>query len=266
MSPRMQVVLLRFLESGEIQRVGADRSHRCVNVRLVTATNRDLHSQIASGAFREDLYYRLNVIPLTLRPLRERSEDIPLLLDFFLRACCQAHGVTPLQASPEAMTALVAYRWPGNIRELKNIVERTVLAARGAVIGLDDLPSEVSRRCAMHLVARTSGTAEEWVPGSATAHARELARLMLDEGKSFWAAVHPQFMSRDLTRDDLRMVIQLGMEQANGNYRSLIPLFNMPAADYKRFLTFLRKHDCQLPFQQFLVPSPAVRVPISHTG
>jgi anaerobic nitric oxide reductase transcription regulator len=131
MSPRMQVVLLRFLESGEIQRVGADRAHKRVNVRLLTATNRDLQSQIASGAFREDLYFRLNVIQLMIPPLRERADDIPSLVEFFLHAYGQAHQVTALEVSAEAMSALVAYRWPGNIRELKNIVARSALQHAG---------------------------------------------------------------------------------------------------------------------------------------
>src|SRR6188472_1138993 len=121
MSTRMQVVLLRFLESGEIQRVGADRSHTRVNVRLITATNRDLQAQINSGAFREDLYFRLNVIRFSIPPLRERTEDVPLLVGHYIQNFSQTHKVAATEISPEAMDALMAYRWPGNIRELKNV-------------------------------------------------------------------------------------------------------------------------------------------------
>src|SRR3984885_5427637 len=103
MSARMQVVLLRFLETGEIQRVGSDRSHTRVNVRLITATNRDLQTQINSGAFREDLYFRLNVIRLTIPPLRERIDDIPLLIDYYLDTYGTQHRVTRPQVSPPAM-------------------------------------------------------------------------------------------------------------------------------------------------------------------
>src|SRR5215467_13292817 len=131
MSTRMQVVLLRFLESGEIQRVGADRSHTRVNVRLITATNRDLESQIASGAFREDLFFRLNVIRMAIPPLRERAEDIPLLVNYFLTSYRQMHHTPATEIAPDAMDALVSYRWPGNVRELKNVVERIVLRATG---------------------------------------------------------------------------------------------------------------------------------------
>jgi transcriptional regulator with GAF, ATPase, and Fis domain len=265
MSPRMQVVLLRFLESGEIQRVGAERAHKRVDVRLLTATNRDLQSQIASGAFREDLYFRLNVIQLMIPPLRERADDIPLLVEFFLHAYGQAHQVTALEVSAEAMSALVAYRWPGNIRELKNIVERLVVRAQGPLIELRDLPSEISRRGAPALLTSAGATTGDQQPPPSAA-ARELAGLMIDDGESFWSAVHPQFMSRDLTRGDLRTVVQFGLERANGSYRSLVPLFNMPATDYKRFLGFLRKHDCHLPFQRFRVASAAIQPPIARAG
>ncbi len=145
MSARMQAVLLRFLESGEIQRVGADRSHTRVNVRLVTATNRDLEAEVANGKFREDLFFRLNVIRLSIPPLRERTGDIPLLVNYFLHSYRQVHQTPASELSPEAMDALVAHRWPGNVRELKNVVERIVLKATGPVVELADLPAEVRR-------------------------------------------------------------------------------------------------------------------------
>src|SRR3954466_8591047 len=134
MSMRMQVVLLRFLESGEIQRIGADRAHTRVNVRLITATNRNLQAQIEAGLFREDLYFRLNVIRLSIPPLRERVGDIPLLIEHYLESYSQMHRVPMLRLSQAAMDVLVGYRWPGNIRELKNVVERIVLKAPGPVI------------------------------------------------------------------------------------------------------------------------------------
>jgi len=143
MSTRMQVVLLRFLESGEIQRVGADRSHARVNVRLITATNRDLQTQINSGAFREDLYFRLNVIRFAIPPLRERVEDVPLLVDHYVNTFSQTHKVPLTEITSEAMDALMAYRWPGNIRELKNVVERIVLKTAGRPVRSADLPPEI---------------------------------------------------------------------------------------------------------------------------
>jgi DNA-binding NtrC family response regulator len=246
---RMQVVLLRFLETGEIQRIGADRSHTRVNVRLVTATNRELQTQIASGAFREDLYFRLNVIRLTIPPLRERVDDIPLLIDYYLDTYGTQHRVARPQISGPAMDVLMAHRWPGNIRELKNVVERLVLKSSGQLIRPTDLPSDVFKPAvAAELVQR-----EAPPRGDQKSVPEELARRMLQQGESFWSVVYPIFMSRDLTRDDLRKIVQIGLENTNGNYRLLIQLFNMGDEDYKRFLSFLRKHDCHLPFQRFRV-------------
>ena len=249
MSTRMQVVLLRFLESGEIQRVGADRSHTRVNVRLVTATNRDLQAQINSGAFREDLYFRLNVIRFSIPPLRERVEDVPLLVAYYVHSFSQSHKVPAADVTGEAMEALMAYRWPGNIRELKNVVERIVLRATGRTVRLADLPAEItSARPAPSVAVSDAASAS---PGSIITRAEELTAQMVKQGESFWSAVYPIFMSRDLTRTDLRKIVQIGLETTNGNYRLLVQLFNMAPEDYKRFLSFLRKHDCHLPFQKF---------------
>lgn len=248
MTTRMQVVLLRFLETGEIQRVGADRSQTLVNVRLITATNRDLQAEINKGTFREDLYFRLNVVRLAIPPLRERGDDIPALIDYYTSWYSNQHRVPVPQISPDALEAMVAYRWPGNIRELRNVVERVVLKTGGQTVHYADLPPEI---------VRTSYTRSIPVDGEPKpSPADEMTELMLTKHESFWAAVYPAFMSRDLTRTELRKIVQTGLEQTNGNYRSLVQLFNMAPSDYKRFLSFLRKHDCHLPFQRFrVVPS-----------
>jgi transcriptional regulator with GAF, ATPase, and Fis domain len=251
MSVRMQVVLLRFLETGEIQRIGADRSHTRVNVRLITATNRDLPNQIASGAFREDLYFRLNVIRLAIPPLRERVDDIPLLVDYFADIYSRQHRVPRPEITAAAMDALLQYRWPGNIRELKNVLERLTLKASGQEVRPTDLPSDVRPAIRPQVPVRD-------VPllPSPTARVDEMLTRMLQHGESFWSVVYPIFMSRDMTRDDLRRIVQVGLESTNGNYRLLVQLFNMAEDDYKRFLGFLRKHNCHLPFQRFrVVPS-----------
>jgi transcriptional regulator with GAF, ATPase, and Fis domain len=247
MSPRMQAVLLRFLESGEIQRLGADRPHTRVNVRLITATNRDLQSQISAGAFREDLYFRLNVIRLCIPPLRDRIEDIPLLVHYYVASYSQTHRIAAPEIAADAMDVLMAYRWPGNIRELKNVIERIVLRASGHVVGAGDLPSDLVRAVALPHGQKGAGNGQPAAPS----RAEELAAQMLDQRESFWSAVYPLFMSRDMTRAELRQIVQIGLETTNGNYRQLVQLFNMPQDDYKRFLSFLRKHDCHLPFQRF---------------
>ena len=262
MSTRMQVVLLRFLETGEIQRIGSNRSHTRVNVRLVTATNRDLQGHIASGAFREDLYFRLNVIRLCIPPLRERRDDIPLLFDHFLDMYARQHNMARPEITSAAMDVLVAHRWPGNIRELKNLIERLVLKASGQPVRPADLPSDVVAAKPV-----TSGAEQTDVAAQSTSAVSErLAARIFERGESFWATVYPDFMSRDLTRDDLRKLVQMGLERSNGNYRLLVQHFNMPPADYKRFLSFLRKHNCHLPFQRFRVAPARVSGPSSSAS
>jgi DNA-binding NtrC family response regulator len=224
-----------------------------VNVRLITATNRDLQVQITSGAFREDLYFRLNVIRLVVPPLRERIDDVPLLISYYLDAYTAQHHVARPDISPAAMKALMGHRWPGNIRELRNVVERLVLRAGGRGIEPADLPQEV--------VPSEANAQSVTVPAAERAQPSlvdEITSRLLDHGESFWVAVYAQFEAHDLTRADLRRIVQLGLERTNGNYRLLVQLFNMPERDYKRFLGFLRKHDCHLPFQRFRTPAPRV--------
>jgi transcriptional regulator with GAF, ATPase, and Fis domain len=245
MSARMQVVLLRFLETGEIQRIGADRPHTRVNVRLITATNRNLEAEVAAGNFREDLFFRLNVIRLSVPPLRERIDDIVPLATYYLSWYGQLHHVPGAELAPDALEALKTYRWPGNVRELKNVIERVVLKTAGRVVRQADLPAEITKTG-----GRQAATPQVAAAGRPSL-AEELAALMLQKGESFWSVVYPIFMSRDLTRADLRRIIQIGLEETKGNYRLLVESFNMPPSDYKRFLSFLRKHDCHLPFQRF---------------
>jgi transcriptional regulator with GAF, ATPase, and Fis domain len=255
MSLRMQGMLLRFLETGDVQRVGSERTNRRVNVRIIAATNRDLARQIACGAFREDLYYRLNVVHIHVAPLRERPSDVPELFAFFAAQFGRQYGVPCRTLGEEARRVLLAYRWPGNVRELKNVVERLAVKAPGEPVGARDLPEECQRYevLAIPSVVRACGSPP--VAAAPDDTSRLLGRL-LDAGESFWAAVHGPFMDRDLSRDQLRAVIRAGLERTSGNYRVLVELFNMPSSDYKRFLSFLRKHDCQVPFHPFRSARP----------
>ncbi len=140
--PATQVKLLRVLEERRFERVGGMESLD-VDTRLLAATNRDLRGMVDRGEFREDLFFRLNVVQIRLPPLRERREDIPLLLDHFLRQFRQENGREIEGFTPEALEALLNYRWPGNIRELRNVVERMVVLARGEWIGARDIPVEL---------------------------------------------------------------------------------------------------------------------------
>ncbi len=144
MSPSLQAKLLDVLERRVVRAVGASRE-RAVDLRIVAATHRDLDERVAAGAFREDLRYRLDVVSITLPPLRQRKDDIPGLLEHFLREARARHpGGVAERLAPEAAARLVDYRWPGNVREVSHAVERMVLLARSAEIGLADLPPSIS--------------------------------------------------------------------------------------------------------------------------
>jgi two-component system, NtrC family, response regulator AtoC len=242
MTLRMQGLLLRFLESGELQKVGSDRSTARVNVRVIAATNRDLRHLIAEGTFREDLFYRLNVIHLIVPPLRERRSDIPALIEHFLRALDGHNGSRPRTVASDAMARLVEYAWPGNIRELQNVVERIVIKVRGDVVTLVDLPSEIRH---------VGGASVRPKRERRRTVADDLYRRLRDDSESFWTAVYPLYMQRDITRDHVRDVVRKGLEEARGNYKIVAKLFNLGPNEYKKFLNFLRKHQCQLPFKEY---------------
>jgi transcriptional regulator with PAS, ATPase and Fis domain len=241
MTLRMQGLLLRFLETGEIQKVGADRIDRPVNVRVISATNRQLTELVERGQFREDLFYRINVIHLVVPPLRERREDVPILVDHFLNRLNSLPGRVPLRITPEAMARLSAYRWPGNIRVLQNVIERLTVAARSEIVGPDELPAEIRNQVA---------------PGETRFDSRrslvdDLYRRLVEENESFWTAVYPLYMNRELTRSHVREIVRKGLIETRGNYRIVTELFNLESKDYKKFLNFLRKHGCHLSFKEY---------------
>ena len=139
----VQVKLLRVLQDSTFERLGSTHS-TTVDLRIVAATNKDLEAEVRSGRFREDLYYRLNVIEVRVPPLRERSEDIPLLVYHFLEVYARKNQRPVLKVPGETMTALQNYGWPGNVRELENVIERAVVLAPGEVLAADDLPGQVA--------------------------------------------------------------------------------------------------------------------------
>jgi two-component system, NtrC family, response regulator AtoC len=242
MTLRMQGLLLRFMETGELQKVGADRVAGRVNVRVIAATNRNLRDMITEGTFREDLFYRLNVIHLTVPPLRERREDIPSLIDYFLAQFTRNNG-TPVHAiSPDAVKVLADYAWPGNVRELENVIERLVVTGRTDTVMPEDLPMEIRTHQGVGL--RPKRERRRTV-------ADDLYKKLTEERESFWTAVYPLYMQREITRGNMRDLVRKGLEDARGNYKIVAKLFNMEQRDYKRFLNFLRKHDCQLPFKEY---------------
>lgn len=245
MSLRMQGMLLRFLETGEIQKIGSDQAATRVDVRVIASTNRNLRQMAAEGKFREDLYYRLNVIHLYVPPLRERREDIPDLVDHFIRAYAERHSGPVRSVTSDAMAMLCDYQWPGNVRELQNVVERIALTGRDAVAGAEHLPVDLRR-------ARLASPA----PGQPFRERRrtvadELYSRMTEQRESFWTAVYPLFVQRDITRANIRDLVRKALQESRGNYKIVAKLFNLEQREYKRFLNFLRKNECQLPFREY---------------
>jgi len=242
MTLRMQGLLLRFLETGDIQKVGAHRAVGSVNVRVIAATNRNLRELIDQGQFREDLFYRLNVIHIVVPPLRERKEDIEELIKYFLDYFARHNGSEQRTISPEACAMLAEYSWPGNVRELQNVIERLIVRGRNDVVTVDDLPLEV--RAQRGVTARPKRERRRTV-------ADDLYKRLTQDRESFWSAVYPLYMQREITRGNVRDLVRKGLEESRGNYKIVARIFNMEPTDYKRFLNFLRKHDCQLPFKDY---------------
>jgi DNA-binding NtrC family response regulator len=138
----MQVKLLRFLQEGTFEKVGGEKTIS-VDVRIISATNKDLKKEVHRGNFREDLYYRLNVIPISVPPLRERKNDIPLLVEHFLKQFQGHHNRKTVQISNEALAQMMDYRWTGNVRELQNAVQFAIVRCNGTMIQPQDLPLEL---------------------------------------------------------------------------------------------------------------------------
>jgi DNA-binding NtrC family response regulator len=156
LSLRKQAMLLRFLETGEIQRVGADRSQPSLDVRVIAATHRDLVARVADQRFRDDLFYRLNVIHIVVPPLRERRDDIPYLLRHFLETFSNMHRLPIPEITTDASHRLLAYDWPGNVRELRNAAERLVVGGGTGRVDVGPLPLEGGwKRRSMHVTAES---------------------------------------------------------------------------------------------------------------
>jgi len=147
MPPLLQVKILRVLQEHAFERVGGTRTIE-VDLRVLAATNQDLASRVQAGEFREDLYYRLNVVPIEVPPLRERKSDIPLLCDFFLERLARQKGLEHKELSPEVRQRFQRYSWPGNVRELENLLERLVVLAEGETVGPDALPAKLDGEAA----------------------------------------------------------------------------------------------------------------------
>ena len=265
MSLRMQAVLLRFTETGEIQPVGADAPTGHTDVRLITATNRDLRQRIAEGQFREDLFYRLNVIQIRIPPLRERGSDILLLMEHYLLQASQSHRLRPPTLMPAAAELLLAYSWPGNVRELRNVAERIVLQERVGPVPPEALPHEI-RDGRTVVTGRTAadgapaaignGMTNDGAPSVPASAIADRLWQRMDAGEDFWSVVGQAFKARELTRADLTALVDRGLTETRGSYRALLALFNLPEGDYKKFHAFLYQQRCNLPVAPYRARRP----------
>jgi two-component system, NtrC family, response regulator HydG len=246
MSLRMQALLLRFLDSGEIQAVGSDQSDARVDVRVIAATNRNLSDLVAASQFREDLFYRLRVIDLHVPPLRERPEDIQALTTHFLE-----RSQRPLTFTDDARRAFERYRWPGNVRELLNVVEQLLWLTPAGTVGMEHLP----------MAMRTDPVLITPATDRRRQVADELYEALVKQGASFWEYVYPMFLARDITRHDLRELVRRGLGESRGRYKALLKLFGMSIRDYRRFMNFLAAHDCGVGVREFRAEAAATPSP-----
>jgi transcriptional regulator with GAF, ATPase, and Fis domain len=176
-SPAMQVKLLRVLQEGTFERIGGEKTYK-VDVRVISATNKDLNVEMAEGRFREDLFYRLNVIPLSLPPLRERGSDVIILAEYILTNSAQEAGRKRIHFSAPVIDAFLAYDWPGNIRELQNWIQYALLKCKGDVIELNHLPASSNWDLAKHSVSL------EPVPEKKKRRKRKLNKILVQEALS----------------------------------------------------------------------------------
>ncbi len=202
--PAVQVKLLRVLQEREVERLGGNKTIK-IDVRVVAATNQDLHAAIEEGAFREDLYYRLNVVPITIPPLRERKQDIPFLVEHFLAKYREDMGGRVTSVAPPALEKMMGYRWPGNVRELENVMQRAMVLAPGPAMEAKDIQLDADRRA-----APPAGEGPPFVPEGMTLeqYEQELIKEALRRtGGNKWQAAR----LLGLTRSALRYRLKAGV-------------------------------------------------------
>jgi len=216
-SRRFQAKLLRILQDRQLRRLG-DVIMRKLDLRVIAATNCELIPLVRRGDFREDLYYRLNVFPIQVPPLRRRMEDVPLLVEHMLRGRGK-------KMSNDAIAKLMTYTFPGNVRELENVVESAACTSSGPVIEADDvtLPLE---------------TDKPW----------QLEQVIVGD---FWESVARPYAERLITKNQVEHLIRQGLERTGGSYKKMLPLLNIADSDYKRFMDFLRRHNCNIDFRGY---------------
>lgn len=220
-----QALLLRALSTGEYRPLGAASGSRRADVRVVSATNRDLNELVMTNQFRYDLFFRLRHFLVALPPLREREDDWRLISDHALRRLSTKYGVSK-RFSPASIAVLSNNRWPGNVRQLIAVVSTGYGMADGETIEPDDFCSMLDE--SGQIPEDTLDTRYERI---------------VSGGEDFWTVVGQPFMERNLNRSEVKTIVRRGLAEAMNNYRRILSLFNLPSSDYQRFMDFLRHHD-----------------------
>jgi Nif-specific regulatory protein len=234
---QLQAKLLRVLQEREVRRIG-ETIQRKIDIRVLAATNKDLMEEIRTGRFRSDLYYRLRATEIRVPSLRERLEDIPLLIRFFLGKIAESEGGRSKDFNSEASGLLQQYSYPGNIRELKNIVAEAFYSTTGIVIGAPDLPSEVSR-------GRISPSQFE------SDTAAGIYREILEGSGNFENLVRNPFSQHQFSSSVVRGVIQKALQDTGGRYRDALARLRIPDSRYSVTMQFLKRNKCYLDFRAF---------------
>jgi transcriptional regulator with PAS, ATPase and Fis domain len=221
-SVSLQAKLLRFIETGKYTRLG-ESFEREVDIRIIAATNKDLHKAIERKEFREDLYYRLNVFEIELPPLRERKQDLEALVREKIRY------LNGKKTGDGFWEVIYSYDWPGNVRELISVLKRAGFLDKDMITGkeIQGIIDGSSRNRSIKAETDTGENSHIW--------------NAFQEGKSFWEAVKKPYLSRDLKRSEVKALIARGLIESGGRYKGLLKVFNLEKKDYHRFMRFLHE-------------------------
>jgi len=228
-TPAVQAKLLRVLQEREIRRIGEAKA-RSVDVRLIAATNANLDTLSKEGRFRKDLLYRLKVLHIIVPPLRQRRDDIPMLAHAFLERLNVANR-TKKTFEPGVTAELLTHSFPGNVRELQNAVERAFFLAKGTTITRIALETEGA--------PTLSNEVQSWF------------KEIVDGRKNFWSHVHDRYKKRDIPREKVIALVDLGLKSTRGSYKNMASMFNLKGPEYRRFMDFLRRNKCLLDFRPY---------------
>lgn len=235
---RLQAKFLRVLQEREVRRIG-ETITRKLDIQIIAATNKDLMEETRNGRFRNDLLYRLKAMEIRVCSLRERSEDIPLLMDYFLKNTAEAEGGIRKRFAPGAMELLQNYSYPGNIRELNNVVAAAYYSTAGVVIESHMLPPEILR--------------EQDVPEHSEDLAHQLYREILEGKGNFEDSVKKPYLQRRFGSSVVRGIIQKALKDAGGSYRNALTRLRVPGRLYASTMQFLKRHQCYLDFRPFRI-------------